>query len=196
MKNALILLIALFSFSIQAKAMESTHTKILFHGHQEVKKGLGTAGWLILADINNGGRVLSIAGLRYDQKPWWVEVMGGGVVGKNAAGQTDKMWLVDVRISPPSLGKHFTHWTNIEWVDIPKIGGGRFYLYYQLDANLPLSLGKVGVETENTLKPGQDNLSFGPHLVVAVGKNMKVSFIYQWHRRQGNQWWFRSLVDL
>lgn len=201
MRKYLATIIALFlllgSMAL-AQAKASVHTKILFHDHQEVRKGFGTAGWLILADINNGGKVLSVAGLRYNSqnKPWWVEVMGGGVVGKNAGGQMDKMWLVDVRISPPPLGKHFTHWTNLEWVDIPKVKVGRYYVYYQINANLPLGLGKVGVETENTLKPGKDSLSFGPHLVLAVGKSMKVSFVYQWHRKfEGNQWWFRSLFD-
>ena len=195
----LTVLFLLLGFGSLTQAAESPHTKILLHGHQEVKKGLGTAGWLILADVQNGGKALSVAGLRYNSpaKHWWIEVMGGAVVGKNALGVTDKMWLIDIRFSPPPLGKHFTHWTNVEWVDLPKLSAGRYYLYYQVDVNLPLGLGKVGLETENTFKPGKDSLSFGPHLVLAVSKNMKIATAYQWHRKfEGNQWWFRTVIDL
>lgn len=202
MKKCMILLAAFFllsSLASLAQAADSPHTKLLFHGHQTVKKGWGTAGWLILTDINSGGRVLSVVGPRYDSSDqrWWIEVMVGAVVAKNASGQFGEVWLLDIRFSPPPLGKHFTHWTNIEWVDLRKVKTGRFFLYYQLDANLPLGLGKIGVETENTFKPGKDSLSFGPHIVIAVSKNMKIATAYQWHRKfEGNQWWFRTLIDL
>lgn len=191
----LAVMVAFFPALAQAKA--SVHTKILFHSQKEIAKGWGTAGWLVMPDISSNGRVLMVAGLRYNSpKAWWIEVMPGAVAGKDALGQMDKMWLVDIRFSPPALGKHFTHWTNVEWVDLPKLSAGRYYLYYQLDANLPLSLGKIGLETENTFKPGKDSLSFGPHIILAVSKNMKIATAYQWHRKfEGNQWWFRTVFD-
>ncbi len=206
MKKHMILLTALFSilaYSPSAQAKDSAHTKILLHDHRDLVKGFGTAGWVILPDITNAGRALFIAGPRFTAKDstgqkdrWWLEVMGGVVVSQDIDNQTHSTPLIDIRFSPLALGKRFTHWINFQWIDVFRVRSGRWYLYYQLDANLPWQLGKVGIETENTFKPGQNSLSAGPHLIMAVGKYMKIATAYQWHRKyEGNQWWFRTVID-
>lgn len=192
MKKHLIILMAFFSFVSMAKADESSHVRVLFHSQRAIKHDWGTAGWLIGGDItSNPSKWVIIYGPRYQQKSWWLEMLGGAVIEKG-----QKTWIADFRLSPPKLKPVISMWLNVRPY-FPQAGQiWQFYWYYQIDYSLPCTIGKIGLEIENLHRQGKDNLSVGPHLIVPVGTNFKISTAYQWHRAfEGNQWWFRCLTD-
>lgn len=170
-----------------ATAADLCNTKLLLHGTKTVSdsSSFGFAGWFILPNPGSG-TVVAVVGPRYTAKSGWVEVMAG-FVSKKQRGE----FLFDLRASYDRFAPiHF--WTNVEY--FPQTHNG--YLY--LDVNYDIrSLGKIGLETENTfLSGGADNLSVGPRVVVPFTRQFSMIGAYQFHSHGNqNQAWARAVVN-
>jgi hypothetical protein len=166
--------------------------RVLTHFVEDVggEDGWEMAGWMIAPNITSAPeKWVALAGPRYQQDDWWVEVMGGAVVNDDKATP-----LFDVRASYERF-KPFTLWTNWQWID-PGAGSGQaLYAYVQGDYWVVPKRLALGLETENTFKDGgEDAVSWGPHLIVPVGKLTLVG-AYQFHQTGDDQFWLRAVLS-
>lgn len=189
---AIAVVFALF-ISTQAHAQE-THFRLLLHGaHTDIaESGLGVSGWIISPSLDSApDKWLGIAGPRFDAENWNFELMGGGVVN---AGEITP--LIDFRfeMTPGLWNIPLYIWGNAQVV-FPgdNIVG---YSYLQIDWVLPEGVGLIGLETENTYQPGDDDLSFGPQIVLPMG-GMALIGAYQFHAGEADdQLWLRAVLNL
>lgn len=171
-----------------AEAQTASNFRILLHSTKTINGNFGIAGWVVAPNItNNPQKWVGIAGVRYETESFWAEFMGGAINERsNLTG------LLDARQNFTQL-KPITFWANEEWT----FGQARsFYFYIQADYWIA-EIFAAGIETENTVlkKNGEDNLSYGPHIVLPIGK-MTLIGAYQYHNKSNDQFWMRLVVDL
>ncbi len=196
MRSFIIALLSLVLFTGLARA-ETYYTRLLLHGHKTVgESGFGIAGWVSAPNISLACTGLTIVGPMYKGEGWDVELMAGEVV----SGGSGK-FLVDSRLelTPKLWGVPVYSWHNLQWV---KTGGtGMFYWYSQLDWLVPLGLGLLGLETENTFNHTGNDYSVAPQVVIPLADHLALVFAPQFHFNQardytGFQIWFRAVVNL
>ncbi|MFA6553128.1 MAG: hypothetical protein WCT27_01760 [Patescibacteria group bacterium] len=180
-------LLAAMLSPIQSEASDLCNTKLLLHGTKTVADSsqFGVAGWFILPNPGSG-TVVAVAGPRLTTKSGWVELM----VGFKSVKQAGEL-LIDLRVSYDAY-KPIHFWTNVEYFPTT----GDWYLY--VDCNYDLgSLGKIGLETENTFYVnGRNNLSIGPRIVVPFTGQFAIVGAYQFHSQGNqNQAWARAVVN-
>ncbi|MFA6098943.1 MAG: hypothetical protein WCV50_05360 [Patescibacteria group bacterium] len=193
MKKALILLVACLAIGISAgwtspiQAENTLNAKLLLHGVQkDTSSHWGKDGWFILP--NPGSKttpVVAVAGPRYSQSNWWLE-LNLGVFGKESKAEA----LLDVRASYDLTAK-WNVWANVEYYGTSK------NLYVYLDATLKLgSIGRIGLETENMLYGDHqvDDYGYGPRIVVPFGSQFKLIGAYQFHPGL-DKIWARVVID-
>ena len=199
MKNVLTiaLLLFLFAFTSTAKANDF-NTRLLLHGqHAVAESNFGVAGWVIAPNITSSPSTwLTIAGPTYKGQGWNMELMGGAVISGG-----EGKFLLDTRLerTPELLGIPVYTWHNFQWINTG--GPGTIYWYSQLDWVVPLGLGLLGVETENTFSADGANWSIAPHIAIPLGNHITVVAALQAHfNRDGNyigfQFWTRLVINL
>jgi hypothetical protein len=109
-------------------------------------------------------------------------------------------FLVDTRLefTPKLFGVPLYTWHNFQWVRTG--GSGTGYWYSQLDWVLPLGLGLLGAETENTFNKSGNDYSVAPHLALPLSEHLVLVFAPQAHFNSqgynGTQIWFRAVMNL
>ncbi len=152
-----------------------------------VENGLGLSAWVIAPNLtSDSNKWVALVGPRYKTRDWWIEFHGGVVVNDD-----DAKPLFDVRASFTKF-KPFTFWMNVQWID-PTTGSDAFCAYIQSDYWVVPKRFALGLETENLFRSGENIISYGPHLVILVGKVTFVG-VYQYHKDSGgNQIWIRTV---
>lgn len=189
LKKGLFLFILFFSFTHVAAeaqltgARDEQNLRLLFHVHNGgVEQGWTPVAWAIAPAIDEDAeKWIGLAGARYDgkidektNKPTWnLEVLAGALF----AGDNETP-LLDLRITPPKFSKRWSSWGNARVID--PFGEEKFYFYGMLDYAIP-GFGKVGLESENLFKPGDDNLSIGPHVILPFGERVAMVVAHQFH---------------
>lgn len=173
---------------INVGAADLNNSKLLLHATKALSatdQHFGMAGWFILPNPGSG-TVVSVAGLRYTAKSGWVEMMAGFKSMKQTGEPLFDLRALYDAFSPA----HF--WTNVEY--FPKTGNWYLYVDFNYDIG---TLGKIGLETENTfsVKTG-GNLSIGPRIVIPFTKQFSMVGAYQFHNQANqNQIWARAVVN-
>lgn len=197
MKNVLAIALFLFAFASTAKA-DDFNTRLLVHGHKSVaKSNWGVAGWVIAPNITSSPSTwLTIAGTRYDGKGWNTELMAGTVVSDGTG-----KFLTDARLelTPNLWGIPVYSWHNVEWINTG--ARGTMYWYSQLDWVVPLGLGLIGVETENTFGADGADWSIAPHIALPLGNHITMIAASQAHFNGDGeytefQFWTRLVLNL
>ncbi|MFZ2189338.1 MAG: hypothetical protein WA057_00190 [Candidatus Magasanikiibacteriota bacterium] len=194
MRTMLVALLSLVLFSSIAQA-ETYNTRLLLHGHKTVGEGFGVAGWVIAPNITSvPNKWVTLVGPCYDGQGWGVELLAGAVVSGG-----ESKFLVDVRITftPKFFGIPLNTWHNFQWIRTG--GSGTGYWYGQVDWVLPLGLGLLGTETENTFNVSGNDWSVAPHVVISFGDHFALVFAPQAHFNArgytGTQAWVRTVVS-
>lgn len=198
MKNVLaIAVLSLVAFVSPAKADEF-NTRLLVHGQHAVdESNWGVVGWVIAPNITSSPSTwLTIAGPYYGGKGWNMELMVGAVISDGQG-----KFLLDTRMElvPDLLGVPMYTWHNFQWINTGD--SGTIYWYSQLDWTVPLGLGLLGVETENTFNADGTNWSIAPHIALPLGDHITMVTAPQVHfNGDGNytefQFWTRLVINL
>lgn len=186
MRRLTAILVVLFSITSMNPAFAKgmvTNTKLGLHGATPVSADSAwqAASWVLLPDFDTDpSKMVAVVGPHHQVKTWWLECnVGALVVGQDASA------LLDLRASHKALSPVLFS-ANVQYV--PK--DGFKYLYFDADYKLPY--GCVGLETEDRLPRGKDDLCIGVHLT-APFKTMVLVWAYQWHE-DGNQLWIRGVL--
>lgn len=177
-----------------ASAETTNHVRLLLHGHHAVEESnFGIAGWVIAPSITDvPDKWIGITGPRYDGEGWSLEFMAGAVISGGEATS-----LIDLRIefTPDFWGAPIYVWGNAQLVDLTfeEVGG---YGYLQIDYVLPLGLGLIGLETENSYHSGPDDWSIAPQLVLPLSDHFVLVGAYQFHLDGSQQLWLRVVLNL
>ncbi|KKQ27503.1 MAG: hypothetical protein US42_C0008G0014 [Candidatus Magasanikbacteria bacterium GW2011_GWC2_37_14] len=195
MRTFIIMLLLLMLFAGVAQA-ETYNTRLLIHGQKTVGESqFGVAGWVIAPNVTSSSTWVNLVGPCYDGEGWGVELLGGMVVADGKG-----KLLLDTRLefTPKLWGVPVYSWHNFQWVMTGETGTG--YWYSQVDWVMPLGLGLLGVETENTFNSQGNDYSVAPHLALPLGDHLALVFAPQFHFNQvrdytGFQFWFRAVVN-
>jgi hypothetical protein len=184
----LVILIVVFFVPVPTFAGD-VNFRLITHFVEDVgaEDGLGLSAWIIAPNLTgNSNKLVALVGPRHKAKNWWIELNGGVVVNDG-----DAKPLLDVRASFTKF-KPFTFWTIVQWIN-PIAGSDAFYVCVQSDYWVIPKRFALGLETENLFRNGENVISYGPHLIIPVGKVMLVG-VYQYHNDSGgDQVWIRTV---
>jgi len=192
------LLFVVLSLIAHETKADDFNTRILLHDqHTVAESNFGVAGWVIAPNITSSASTwLTIAGPRYDGKGWNVELLGGTVISDG-----EGKFLLDTRLElTPKFGDvPIYSWHNLQWINTG--GSGTVYWYSQVDWVIPLGLGLLGIETENTFNTSNDNWSIAPHIALPLGNHITVVVAPQVHFNGDAeyaefQFWTRLVLNL
>jgi hypothetical protein len=193
MKHVQSILVALFItlFASASFAMPDVHGRLLVHGKAKISKDtkFGFGSWIILPYATTNPSIwIAGFGPRYDHEDWYVEILGGG---EFTQGHVSPMIDINFELSPTLFGKPIFNWTDIQYFF--QSGKECLMVYSMLDYVLMHEALLIGIETENYFQNGKDVLSIGPSGLIHLGK-LELMFAYQFHYRNHNEIWVRSVL--
>ena len=172
-------------------ARAGTHLRLLLHGfHQIEGSPWGLSAWVLAPSVTDvPDKWVGVAGVRYNPKDWWLEVMTGAVIQGGKATP-----LIDLRAFYKGLAP-VIFWTNWQWINYLEPDASTIYAYLMADVIVPWKAGglgfNIGVETENFFPIHQpERLAFGPHIVIPL-KPLAFVFALQFTNHASEELWLR-----
>jgi hypothetical protein len=170
------------------------HLRLEIHGVGENVGDFDVSptGWLIAPNLTQSGEVwVTLAGLKISRATWELELLAGAVMTDGLA-----VPIADTRFgyAPKLLSdRRLVTWTNFAWTFNDQGGAG--YVYSRIDYLMKTRVIALGIETENTIHIGHDNVwSIGPRMVLPLG-HLSLILAYQVHENDSNQLWIRTVLS-
>ena len=170
------------------------YMRIFLHGNQKMQElPFGFSEWVIIPNITTEPKqVVALVGTSFDWENVGIETHIGFDWSNNIV---SPIFDGDIFISfQKMIGFPITSWSDLEWIlPASNIQKSQLYIFSELDYELPLGLGQIGIETEDTFFTENGNiLSIGPHYVLPVGNKNRLMVSYLFGT---NQFWFRSFIN-
>ncbi len=190
----------LLMMAIPSLAQEKINTtapygmRIFLHGNQKMQDvPFGFSEWIILPSVTTDPRqIVALVGTTFEGESWGIETHIGFDWTNNVV---SPIFDGDIFISFQNLiGLPISSWSDLEWILLESnIQKSELHVYSQLDYDLPLGLGQIGIETEDVFSPVENTFAIGPHYIFPVGNKNRIMISYLFGTT--NQLWIRSFIN-